>query len=98
MRLLPQGARLNKDVSPALATLAPRPDSETVVEAVLAQFPATPGRRVLDFGSGSGCLLLAVLSERPEWSGVGIDIAEDAVAISRANPTCEKRSGRCVIA
>jgi len=73
------------DFAISLATLDPRPDSETVVEAVLAQFPATPGRRVLDFGSGSGCLLLAVLSERPEWSGVGIDIAEDAVAISRAN-------------
>ncbi len=73
------------DFAVSLATLDPRPDSETVVEAALAQFAAMPPRQVLDLGCGSGCLLLAVLSERPDWTGLGIDIAEDAVAISRAN-------------
>ena len=73
------------DFAVSLATLDPRPDSETVVEAALAQFAAMPPRRVLDLGSGSGCLLLAVLSERADWTGLGVDIAEDAVAISRAN-------------
>lgn len=73
------------DFAVSLATLDPRPDSETVVEAVLAQFPPTPAKRVLDLGCGSGCLLLAVLSERPDWTGVGIDIAADAVAVSRTN-------------
>lgn len=66
-------------------TLDPRPDSETLVEAALAQFPPRPPRRVLDFGTGTGCLLLAVLSERPEWSGVGIDIAAGAVTAARVN-------------
>jgi release factor glutamine methyltransferase len=73
------------DFAITLATLDPRPDSETLVEAALAQFEPEPPRRVLDLGSGTGCLLLAVLSERPSWNGIGIDIAEDAVAVGRAN-------------
>ncbi|MBM3548735.1 MAG: peptide chain release factor N(5)-glutamine methyltransferase [Alphaproteobacteria bacterium] len=73
------------DFAITLSTLDPRPDSETLVEAALAQFDPDPPRRVLDLGSGTGCLLLAVLSERPRWTGIGIDIAEDAVAVGRAN-------------
>ncbi len=64
--------------------LIPRPDSETVIEAVLAAGPP-PDARLLDLGTGSGCLLLALLHERPRWSGVGIDRAPDAVAVARAN-------------
>src|SRR5438105_566006 len=67
-------------------TLDPRPDSETVVEAVLARLPdrAKP-YRFLDFGTGTGCLLLALLSEYPAASGVGIDIAFGAVQTARHN-------------
>ncbi|EKE72156.1 peptide chain release factor N(5)-glutamine methyltransferase [Oceanibaculum indicum] len=68
------------------ATLDPRPDSETLVEAVLEAFPdRTAPLRVLDFGTGTGCLLLAVLSEYPAASGLGIDKAADAVAMACAN-------------
>jgi release factor glutamine methyltransferase len=65
-------------------TLDPRPDSETVVEAALAQFGSEP-RRVLDLGTGTGCLLLAILSERPAWSGIGLDLAPGAVSVAQAN-------------
>ena len=65
-------------------TLDPRPDSETLVEAALAQFGSEP-RRVLDLGTGTGCLLLAILSERPEWSGVGVDIAPGAIEVACGN-------------
>lgn len=68
------------------ATLDPRPDSETLVEAVLKAFPdRTAPLRVLDFGTGSGCLLLAALSEYPNAAGLGIDKANEAVAAARDN-------------
>ncbi len=61
-------------VSPA--TLIPRADSETVVEAALAAFAGRAAPRwVLDLGSGTGCLLLALLSEFPSAFGIGVDLA-----------------------
>ncbi len=75
---------LDLTVSPA--TLVPRPDSETLIEAALAAFAgrAAPGR-VLDLGTGTGCLLLAVLTEFPFAFGVGIDRAPAAAALARDN-------------
>jgi release factor glutamine methyltransferase len=67
-------------------TLDPRPESETVVEAVLARLPdRTASYRFLDLGTGTGCLLLALLSEFPRASGVGIDIVLGAVRTARHN-------------
>ena len=67
-------------------TLIPRPDSETVVEAALAAFANAPApRRVLDLGTGSGCLLLALLSEWPEADGLGVDISTPALDVARTN-------------
>ena len=68
-------------VSPA--TLIPRPDSETVVQAALAAAPGA--RRVLDLGAGTGCLLLAVLSERPYAWGIGADYDPRAAALAARN-------------
>jgi release factor glutamine methyltransferase len=67
-------------------TLDPRPDSETLVAAALASVPdrAAP-LRLLDLGTGTGCLLLAVLSELPNAIGVGVDIAPGAAATARRN-------------
>lgn len=71
-------------VSPA--TLIPRPDSETVVEAALAlrSDPLAP-ISVLDLGTGTGCLLLAFLHERPFAFGVGIDRSESAGYLAHRN-------------
>jgi release factor glutamine methyltransferase len=66
------------------ATLVPRPDSETVVEAVLAR-RGTAARRLLDLGTGSGCLCLALLHERPSWTGLGLDRSAGALATAAAN-------------
>ncbi len=68
------------------ATLDPRPDSETLIEAVLERIgDRTAPLRTLDLGCGTGCLLLALLSELPCAQGLGIDIDPAAVAASRAN-------------
>src|SRR5579862_3954211 len=65
--------------------LTPRPDTETLVEAALAVF--APERRftILDLGVGSGALLLAVLAERANARGLGVDLSEDALAVAREN-------------
>lgn len=67
------------------AVLDPRPDSETLVEAALACLVADRPARVLDLGTGSGCLLLSVLHERPLATGVGIDLMPQAVAVAAGN-------------
>ena len=68
------------------ATLDPRPDTETVVSAALALKDALPPKpQVLDLGTGTGCILIAILSELPAARGVGIDRDARAVAAARAN-------------
>jgi release factor glutamine methyltransferase len=67
-------------------TLDPRPDSETLIRAVLDRFPDRESPlSVLDLGTGSGCLLLAVLSEYPNASGIGVDRLSGAVDTARRN-------------
>jgi len=65
------------------ATLIPRPDTETLVEAVLDS--GLKPRTVLDLGTGTGCLLLSVLHEFPAAFGVGVDISPAAAALARGN-------------
>ncbi|MBL0941328.1 MAG: peptide chain release factor 1 [Alphaproteobacteria bacterium] len=67
-------------------TLDPRPDSETIIEAVLdCILDRSANLRILDLGTGSGCLLLALLHELPNSYGIGIDKSELAVSIAQAN-------------
>lgn len=67
-------------------TLDPRPDTETVVEAALAALADPEGRyEVLDLGTGTGCILLSILGDRPQARGLGIDIAEGAVRVAAEN-------------
>ena len=67
-------------------TLDPRPESESVIEAVLSRLPDHARcHRFLDLGTGTGCLLLALLGEFPQAVGVGIDIAPGAAATARDN-------------
>lgn len=67
-------------------TLDPRPDSETLIEGILEWVgDRTRPLRVLDLGTGTGCLLLALLSELPNAMGRGIDISQEALAVAREN-------------
>jgi release factor glutamine methyltransferase len=65
--------------------LTPRPDTETVVEYSLRDFPEHAPWRILDLGVGSGAILLAILAERPQAKGLGIDVSEEALAVARDN-------------
>src|SRR5579863_6830047 len=71
------------------STLVPRPETETIVEVALAAVDAIGGRtqalRIADIGTGSGALLLALLSELPNAHGAGTDISVEALAMARAN-------------
>ena len=64
--------------------LTPRADTEALVEAVLSRCKQQEAR-ILDLGTGSGAILLALLSERPGWSGLGVDLSEAALAVARGN-------------
>jgi len=71
-------------VSPA--TLIPRPDSETLIEAALAAFAGRPPpRKIIDLGTGTGCLLLALLNEFPHAFGIGLDLSPEAASLAKAN-------------
>ena len=74
------------------ATLDPRPDSETLVEAVLKL--RIDGKHILDVGTGTGCLLLALLHEMHDATGVGIDIAPRAVEQAAKNAATLGLGGR----
>jgi release factor glutamine methyltransferase len=65
------------------AVLDPRPETELLVAEGMTRLPDEG--RVLDLGTGSGCILLSVLAERPDASGVGVDISPSALDVAKAN-------------
>jgi release factor glutamine methyltransferase len=77
--------------------LTPRPDTETVVEYALRDFPTHAPWRVLDLGVGSGAILLSILAERPAARGLGVDLSEEALAVARDNAANLGLAGRCAL-
>lgn len=66
-------------------TLDPRIDSEVLVAEALATIPDSADWHIVDVGTGTGCLLLSILAERPRLTGTGIDISPGAVATAQGN-------------
>ena len=70
---------INKNV------LIPRPDTEIIIEQVLETYPERSQLQVLDIGTGSGCIILSIIKERPNFYGTGIDISKKSIKVSKIN-------------
>jgi release factor glutamine methyltransferase len=75
--------------------LIPRPETETLVESALRCIGPETSPRVLDSGTGTGCLLISVLAERPKATGVGVDTSEAALACASTNADGHGVGARC---
>ena len=65
--------------------LIPRPDTELIVERVLKLTKSKSKLRILDIGTGSGCIILSILKERKDFKGIGIDISKKCIDICKIN-------------
>lgn len=65
--------------------LIPRPETEELVHWVLETHPAGSKRRVLDIGTGSGCIAVTLKNKRPDWALIAVDVSEDALQLAREN-------------
>ena len=67
-------------------TLDPRPETETIIESVLKYFPDKSGNyKILDLGTGTGCIILSLLREYPNATGLGVDISSKALEVAKEN-------------
>lgn len=73
------------DLAVTADTLIPRPETELLVEAVLARLPPATAARIADLGTGSGAIALALAWERPQARVIATDRSEAALAVARAN-------------
>ena len=76
--------------------LIPRPDTETLVEETLKYIPYNKSIRIIDVGTGSGCILLSILSERKKCFGVGVDISKEAINIAKFNAKIQQLENRSI--
>ena len=74
--------------------LTPRPETESLLDFVFAEYTKERAFSILDLGVGSGALLLAILAERPAARGLGVDVSEAALAVARDNAANLGLAGR----
>ncbi len=67
------------------SVLIPRPDTEIVIEASLKYLPLHKSKKILDVGTGSGCIVVSLLKERPNCTATAIDISKNAINVAKTN-------------
>tara|TARA_B100000674_G_C37846014_1_gene917668 strand:+ start:52 stop:894 length:843 start_codon:yes stop_codon:yes gene_type:complete len=67
--------------------LIPRPETELIIENVLSLTKYKKKLNILDIGTGTGCILMSILKEKPKFYGVGIDVSKKCIDLSRTNAT-----------
>ena len=80
--------KINNDV------LIPRPDTETLVEQVLNEINFKSKKKILDIGTGSGCIIISILNERKKCTGIGIDISKNAIKLAKYNAKIQHLKNR----
>ncbi len=67
------------------SVLIPRPDTELVIEETLKYLPIEKSKKILDVGTGSGCIVISLLKERPKCTATAIDISKNAIIVAKTN-------------
>ena len=76
------------------SVLIPRPETELIIEKVLKIFKKNENKNVLDIGTGSGCIILSILSERKKFRGIGIDLSKHAINVAKINAKMQQFGNR----
>ena len=76
------------------SVLIPRPDTEILVEESLKLIKKNASRKILDIGTGSGCILISILLERSKCTGYGLDISKNAIKIAKINAKMQHLQNR----
>ncbi len=67
------------------SVLIPRPDTEIIIEETLKYLPLDKSKKILDVGTGSGCIIVSLLKERPKCTATAIDISKNAINVAKTN-------------
>ena len=76
------------------SVLIPRPETELIVEEALNYLPKNKSKKIIDIGTGSGCIIISILQERPKSKGVGLDISKNAAKVAKINAKLQQVCNR----
>ena len=76
------------------SVLIPRPETELIIEEALKLLQGNSSKKIIDIGTGSGCIIISILKERPKCKGVAIDISKNAIKVAKINAKLQQVDNR----